>query len=189
MPNLTWTPAECRAWLADKSRNPRTGRMIDPNAVKGVYKDIQRQCLSEAKAKTVETAKTANSKKANSKKASSKKSKEHIKKRKQKGTLNTRSPGTRYCDCLMHVRATGRIPYGICTNSVLRKYEARQPAYCEYRFEDYTTDELKAYATELTGRKRFPMVLSKKAGQGDRMALIRELKAYVSARKKPAGLL
>lgn len=84
------------------------------------------------------------------------------------------SPQRKYCDCLMHVRVNTPSPYGICTNSVLKKYKIPRPE-CVYEFRRYTTDELLAYGRELEKRKHLGFKLGPVAAKGDRRALLRAL--------------
>lgn len=92
----------------------------------------------------------------------------------------------KYCRCLMKVRAASDIsPYGICTASVLSKhglYSARKP--CDYKYEEFTYDQLMAYARELQARKRNPLgKLSLKAMRGDKAALVASLYARDTGQK------
>ena len=96
----------------------------------------------------------------------------------------------KYCRCVMKVRPkfakdqSRGAPYGICTKSVLQKYMVSRPIKCDYGdYDQYTVDELLAYADELVSRKRFPMKpLTKKAATGDKAAIIRALVRYDQSR-------
>jgi hypothetical protein len=59
----------------------------------------------------------------------------------------------KYCRCLMHVRPKKGNPYGICTKSVLHKYEVKRPPMCKYDYTAFTDEELKGYAQE----KKIPL--------------------------------
>lgn len=142
-----FTQSECRKWMQDKERNPRTGRKINPDAKRGVYKTLETQCAQiQEKQQGVRVSK------------------------------DDASPGAKYCRCLMHVRAkTNKTPYGICTKSVLHKYNASRPQFCDYVLTDFTTEELLAYGKEYETRKSYVFKLSKKASSGDRASLLKDL--------------
>lgn len=69
----------------------------------------------------------------------------------------------KYCSCIMKVRpkfpSDKAAPYAICTTSVLNKYGVSRPPSCKriLDLEDYTLDQLIAYASELAHRKKNPM--------------------------------
>lgn len=91
----------------------------------------------------------------------------------------------KYCRCLMQVRATSvTSPYGICTASVLSKRgmsSARKP--CNYKYEEFTHEQLMAYARELQTRKSNPLgKLPRKVERGDTAALVAALYARDAGR-------
>lgn len=219
MPSSTpFTEAECFRWKHEKTRNPRTNRIIDPKAVKGVYQELMKQCLGKTKVvnavKAVKTAKAVKSQRRRSldatplvltrtetkqrKRQSSPrakavtKSKKPIQRKASKPkspkpqvvkAQDTRTVAQRYCDCVMHVRvknATGAYP--ICTKSVLHKYNAKRPAACDYDWDKYTTEEILAYADELSTRKGNPLKITAKA-RTSRSTLIKEITQHFSKRK------
>lgn len=79
-------------------------------------------------------------------------------------------PRHKYCRCLMHVRVKTPKPYGICTKSVVWKYNIKQPRFCVYDFSTFTTAELLAYAQEKKINTTKPKI--------NRQALIRLLHEY-----------
>jgi hypothetical protein len=82
---------------------------------------------------------------------------------------------TRYCRCLMKVRPTLKPPYlnpyGICHRSVLKGL-CEAPKACTYKFSDFTTNQLLAYALELQGRAKWNFVMDDAARHGDRKRLL-----------------
>jgi hypothetical protein len=210
MSNAHFTKEECERWYKEKTRNPRTGRRIDPNAKRGVYKLLDKSCTSETLEKqkkntleeTLKAVKKALEKAVEKNtqeetlKAVKKAVKKVVKKNTQEETLkavkkNTKqnlvtksgsSPQDKYCRCLMHVRvpkSTHTKPfvnaYGICTKSVLHKYNVTRPEFCDYKLDDFTTEELLAYGFEYETRKAYNFRLGSKARGGDREALLTDL--------------
>jgi len=194
---MSFTKAECLKWFQDKTHNPRTGRPIKPDAPNGIYATLQRQCKDYeiGKIKPSPKKKDANAVVTKVKPAPKKKTPPPpplfnavATKGATRGvpaspvSKSTQSAYDAYCRCIMKVRPTlkgkpyEKAAYAICNKSVLKsKKIASRPKFCDYDFQDFTAEQLLAYAQEVEARAKWDWKMSKKARAGDRPALIKDL--------------
>lgn len=168
---VPFTKAECLKWLEDKSRNPRTGRKINPDVKGGIYSELERQCNEGTQSATkVLLSATQGATKG-------------IPNSTKENQNAFQDSFDAYCRCLMKVRPTikgksyEKAVYAICNKSVLKSKKINtRPKYCDYNFEDFTDEQLLSFADELEHRKKWDWKLSQKARDGDRKAIVAELK-------------
>lgn len=199
---------DCSKWRRNPQKNPKTNRGINPTAKSGVYSMLLKQCShnKEDKQKTPKSPKEKDApftakecERWKQEPAKNPRTNRRInvdskygvfKKLQQQCTerpvlkIESRTVQQKYCDCLMHVRPK-RVPYGICTKSVLHRKNASpvaHPKFCEYTFENYPVEELAAYARELNLRKKHPLG-AKSPLKMSHTDLVKSLAAYVKLRK------
>jgi hypothetical protein len=142
---------DCEVWVTNPRINPKTGRKIDPNSKTGAFVQYKKACASLLMNKPSEkkAASPAHLEKVTIQKEGRRKES----KKEAEADARVKEIQDKYCRCLMHVRPKKGNPYGICTKSVLHKYEVKRPPMCKYDYTAFTDEELKGYAQE----KKIPL--------------------------------